>query len=191
MANIFRLDDKDRKIIEILEENPKISQNEISKIVGLSQPSVGSRIKKMRDLGILSYAYGMNIKNSSLHILKVDVKCSNPGEILKLFTNCPFFLTGFIVTGNKNLSIMLVGENMATLEAIVDKHIRAKSTVYEIDAGIIVRAEKDAIIPMRIHVEKADKSPCNSDCDSCEHYKRELCLGCPITGHYKGRIWKN
>ena len=190
MVGILELDEKDKKILEILEKNPEVSQNEIAKIVGLSQPSVGSRIKKMKELGIINHAYGINIKNAGLYILKADIKCRQPKEILNLFNGCPFFLNGFVVAGNKNLSMFFVGEDLSSLEAIVDQHIRTNPNVYDVDVGIIVRAENDTIIPMKIHVEKSDKSPCNSDCGKCDYWDCELCLGCPVTGYYRGKIWK-
>jgi len=190
MVGIFELDEKDRMILEILEKNPEISQNEIAKIVGLSQPSVGSRIKKMKELGIISHAYGINIKNAGLYILKADIKCKQPKELLKLFRECPFFLNGFVVAGNRNLVMLFVGEDLPTLEAIVDQHIRPNPDVYDVDVGIIVRAEKDTIIPINIRVERREKSPCGSNCGECDYWNSKLCLGCPITGYYRGRIWK-
>ncbi|RLI74278.1 Lrp/AsnC family transcriptional regulator [Archaeoglobales archaeon] len=190
MVGILELDDKDKKILEILEKNPEISQNEIAKVVGLSQPSVGSRIKKMKELGIINHAYGINIKNAGLYILKADIKCRQPKEILKLFDGCPFFLNGFVVAGNKNLSMLFIGEDLSSLEAIVDQHIRTNPHVYDVDVGIIVRAENDTIVPMKMHVERAEKPPCKSNCGKCDYWEYELCLGCPITGHYRGKIWR-
>lgn len=190
MVELFELDEKDKLILEILEKNPEVSQNEIAKLVGLSQPSVGARIKKMKDLGIINHTYGVNIRNPGLYILKVDVKCRQPRELLKLFDKCPFFLNGFIVAGNKNLTMMFIGEDLSTLEAIVDKHIRPSPEIYDVDVGIVVRAERDTVIPVRFEVEDADVPPCGSDCGECDYWSNELCLGCPVTGHYRGKIWK-
>jgi DNA-binding Lrp family transcriptional regulator len=190
MVGVFELDEKDKMILEILEENPEISQNEIAKVVGLSQPSVGARIKKMRELGIINHTYGVNLKNAGLYILKVDVKCRQPRELINIFVGCPFFLNGFVIAGNKNLTMMFIGEDLSTLEAIVDQHIRPDPNVYDIDVGIVVRAEKDTVVPMKVHIKKSDKAPCNSNCETCDYWTNELCLGCPITGYYKGKIWR-
>ncbi|RLI89462.1 MAG: Lrp/AsnC family transcriptional regulator [Archaeoglobales archaeon] len=190
MVGLFELDEKDKKILEILEENPEISQNEIAKFVGLSQPSVGARIKKMKELGIINHTYGINIRNPGLYILKVDIKCRQPRELLKLFEGCPFFLNGFIVAGNRNLTMFFIGEDLSTLEAIVDQHIRPNPDVYDIDVGIVVRAERDTVVPMKIHIERANVPSCGSNCGECEYWLNELCLGCPVTGHYRGKIWK-
>jgi len=64
----INLDEKDKKIIFLLQENPFLSQNEISEKVNLSQPAVGARIKKLRKKGFLSYAVGINPKKIGLHI---------------------------------------------------------------------------------------------------------------------------
>ena len=42
----IKLDEKDRTIITLLHDDQEISQDEIAKIVHLSQPSVAMRIKK-------------------------------------------------------------------------------------------------------------------------------------------------
>ena len=49
----IKLDEKDRKIITLLHDNQEISQEEISKNIHLSQPSVAMRIKKLKENGII------------------------------------------------------------------------------------------------------------------------------------------
>jgi len=44
----IKLDQKDRKIITLLHDNQEISQEEIAKIVHLSQPSIAMRIKNSK-----------------------------------------------------------------------------------------------------------------------------------------------
>jgi hypothetical protein len=145
----------------------------------------------MIEMGIVNHTYGINIKNHGLYILKVDVKCRQPRELLKLFDGCPFFLNGFIVAGNRNLTMMFICEELTTLEAIVDQHIRPSPDVYDIDVGIVVRAEKDTVVPIKINVEASNEAPCDSDCGDCDYWSNELCLGCPVTGHYRGKIWRS
>jgi DNA-binding Lrp family transcriptional regulator len=190
MTGVFELDEKDKKILEILENDPDASQNEIAKVVGLSQPSVGARIKRMKEMGIVSHTYGINLKNAGLYVLKVDIKCRYPRELIKVFEKCPFFLNGYIVAGNKNLSLMFIGEDLSTLEAIVDQHIRPNPDVHDLEVGIIVRAEKDTVVPIKVFVNRDEDPPCNSNCMNCDYYENNLCLGCPVTGYYRGKIWK-
>jgi len=48
----LEMDDIDRKIVSLLEKDPEISQNKIAQEVGISQPSVGVRIRKLKKRGI-------------------------------------------------------------------------------------------------------------------------------------------
>jgi len=73
MNSNIRLDEKDRQIITLFQKNPEISQSEIAEIIGLSQPSVGMRIKKLKDRGILSHIVGMNFKKVNLFLAKVEI----------------------------------------------------------------------------------------------------------------------
>lgn len=190
LMKFFNLDEIDRKILEMLKNNPEISQKEIAKFVALSQPSVGARIRKMKKLGILNHTYGIDLSNSGLYIFKVNLKCKKPEELMKKFENCPFFLNGFVITGNNNLTIMLFGEDIISLQAIIDKHFRPSPYVLDIDLGIIIRGTRRIIVPISINVTPSDKSPCGSDCGRCEYYQNKTCLGCPVTGYYRGNIWK-
>ena len=44
----FRIDQKDREIITNITETPDISQHEIAEKIGLTQPSVAMRLKKLK-----------------------------------------------------------------------------------------------------------------------------------------------
>ncbi|MEJ2248602.1 MAG: winged helix-turn-helix transcriptional regulator [Candidatus Lokiarchaeota archaeon] len=52
------LDEIDRKIIKIIEENPNITHTEIAERVDRSQPTVGLRIKHLEEKGILNFQAG-------------------------------------------------------------------------------------------------------------------------------------
>lgn len=183
------LDEKDRLILEVIGKNPETPHTEVAKIVNLSQPSVGARIKRMKDLGIVNHTYGINLKNSGMYVLKVDVKCRRPKDLLKLFERCPFLLNGFTVAGNRNLTLLFINEDLSSVEAIVDQHIRSSSDVYDMDVGIIVGAERDTVVPMKVYVKPANEPSCKSNCGDCDYWANDLCLGCPVTGYYRGKIW--
>ena len=184
------LDEKDRKILTLLSENPEMSQSEIAERVGLSQPSVGARIKRLKQEGAISSFVGMNLKKTGLYLAKVDVTTKNTNELVQKFTCCPFFLNGFIVTGKDNLSLFFVSEDISTLEALVDNHIRKDPDVVDADFGIVIAPLRDFIMPVKARIEKTGTSPCNSDCSTCPYYEAERCLGCPLTDYYRGTFWE-
>ena len=54
------LDDRDNSILSMLLKDPNVSQEEIAKKIKLSQPSVGARIKKLKEKGVLHFINGVN-----------------------------------------------------------------------------------------------------------------------------------
>lgn len=48
-----RLDSLDRRILILLQEDGRATQQEISRTIGLSQPAVAERIRKLEDRGII------------------------------------------------------------------------------------------------------------------------------------------
>ncbi|MFO7677007.1 MAG: Lrp/AsnC family transcriptional regulator [Thermoplasmatota archaeon] len=183
------LDDKDRKILSILQDNQNISQEEIAKIVKLSQPSIAMRIKKLKERGVIEQIIGTNINKVGIYLVKVMVRTTNTTKILNMFRNCPFFLNGFVVSGSENLMLLFAGEDLASLESIIDCRIRPDKDVQSADFNIVISSVKNFITPITI-VEKAlNKPPCGVEYQSCEAYLENRCFGCPATSRYKGSFW--
>ncbi|MDY6965120.1 MAG: Lrp/AsnC family transcriptional regulator [Halobacteriota archaeon] len=186
----INLDEKDRKIMTLLSDNPDISQDEIAREVGLSQPSVAMRLKKLRESGAIVNVSGVNPLKIGFYLAKVDFTTDNTTKILDTFKDCPYFLNGFIVSGRNNMSLLFVGDDISTLEAIVDYHLRALKEVQNVDFNIIIGVAKDLVMPMKMNVEKSDMPPCGIDfnCKDCTIHG-DRCMGCPVTGHYRGSLW--
>jgi Lrp/AsnC family leucine-responsive transcriptional regulator len=111
-----KLDQKDKKIIALILNNPEMSQKEIGDRVMLSQPSVASRLKRLQEMGFVAETMGMNLTKVGLHIAKIDVTASNPVKIINAFKNCPFFLNGFITSGKENMCLLFAGEDVMTVK---------------------------------------------------------------------------
>jgi len=185
----LEMDDIDRKIVSLLEKDPEISQNKIAQEVGISQPSVGVRIRKLKKRGIIATSLGINFKKSGLYLAKVECTASNTINILKQFEDCPFFLNGFVIAGKHNLCLFFVSEDIATLEAIVDGHFRCNPDIQTVDLGIVITSNKEQVLPIKLEIEKSNESPCGANCGGCTYYDLDRCLGCPVTGHYRGSFW--
>jgi Lrp/AsnC family transcriptional regulator, leucine-responsive regulatory protein len=48
------VDDADRRIVDLLQRNARTTQSELAKAVGLSQPAVAERIKKLEERGVVT-----------------------------------------------------------------------------------------------------------------------------------------
>jgi len=187
---ITPLDSKDMQIVSLLSVNPDVSQEEIASKVRLSQPAIGMRIKKLKALGILSKQWGLNLQKAGLYLGKVDIAAKSIKDVLKRFERCPFFLNGFITSGRNNLCLLLIGEDLSSLQSMIDHHLRENSAVERVEDCIIISASKKILYLMGYTGEKASAGPCGSSCETCPCYRSGDCLGCPASTSYRGKLWR-
>ena len=185
----IKLDEKDRKIITLLHDNQEISQDEIAKIVHLSQPSVAMRIKKLKEKGIIDHIVGVNLNKVGIYVAIVSVRTVNTTKILNMFRDCPFFLNGFVVSGKENLMLLFAGEDLASLESMIDSRIRPSKDVQSADFNIMISSIKDFVMPIKLIERPLNKPPCGVDYKECQAYHENRCFGCPATSRYKGVFW--
>ena len=184
-----KIDVKDRKIITLLHDNQEISQEEIAKIIHLSQPSVALRIKRLKERGILEHNIGVNLNKIGIYVSVVMIRTTNTTKILNMFRNCPFFLNGFVVSGEKNLMLLLAGEDLASLESIIDEHLRPDEDVQSADFNIMISSIKDFVMPIKMIERPLKDPPCGIKYKECQAFLDNRCFGCPATSRYKGSFW--
>jgi DNA-binding Lrp family transcriptional regulator len=157
------LDTRDNVILSLIQKNPDISQEEIAKRIKLSQPSVGVRIRKLHQKGILYTVNGVNFRIVNLYLAKVDINATDTTAIIDELRDCPFFINALITSGRYNLSIFLTATDLKDLEGIVNHHLRGNAKVKEIELNIVISTIKDFIHPLNLEYDTAKKS-CNMEC---------------------------
>lgn len=188
----LKLSDKDWEIISMLQSNPEISQATMARNLGLSQPSISARLKRLMESGVLALQAGVNLKKVDYYIAKIDLSVkSASNRLIKAFSRCPYCINGFITSGKHNLLFLFVCEDLNTLEAIVDSRLRALPEVTDVEFSIVLAPIKDFIVPIYSRLDAPDgESPCGASCKDCEMYIDNRCLGCPATEAYKGNLWR-
>lgn len=161
------LDDRDNTILSLLQQNPYVSQEEIAKKIKLSQPSVGARIKKLQNKGILNTVNGVNFKVVDLELAKIEVTAINTKEIINEFKDCPFFINALITSGKHNLCLFFMATNLKRLEGIVNHHLRENPKVKDVEMNIVISTSKDLILPLNIDFENKKQLECRQDCKNC------------------------
>lgn len=186
------LDKKDREVISLLEADPTLSQREIAEKLGLSQPSVGMRLKKLKESGAISFQVGVDLRKYGLYLAKVEVTTKDPTLVLDFFKHCPYFLNGMAMSGRNNLCLFLMGEDLSSIESIVNSHLRADPKIDQVDFDVIISSTHDLVFPVKMKITKQEKQPCGygTECADCSYFKADRCLGCPITGQYRGTFWE-
>ena len=186
---MLEMDEADRRILSLLFENSELSQSEIARSLKISQPAVAARLRKLKNKGIVTHQVGVNLRKTKLGLVKVDVSTKNSGKILKLFEKCPLFLNGFTTSGKRNLCLFLVSEDLGSLDACMDCHIRSNLNVSDVEFSVVISSARDFVSPLKMIREKTESSPCGGQCDKCSYYQSDRCLGCPSTTYYKGVLF--
>ena len=163
----LKLDKIDRKIISMLQENPKVSHLEIAAQVKRSQPAVGLRIKKLTKKGILQVQAGINFKNVALYLAIVKITSRNPRDIISMARSCPFMLNAFHLSGDNDVLVFLAGSKLEKLYSIVDYHFRNNPEVINVSMEVVTEIAKDFILPIDLEIENLNptsKKGCGVKC---------------------------
>jgi len=161
------LDDRDNTILSLVQKNPNIPQEEIAKKIKLSQPSVGARIKKLKQKGILHAVNGVNFRIVDLSLAKIDVNATDTTAIINEFKDCPFFVNALITSGRHNLSLLFMATDLKRLEGIVNYHLRGNPKIKDIELDIVISTAKDFVLPLNIDYENKRQTDCDQECKDC------------------------
>ncbi len=161
------LDERDNTILSLVQKNPNIPQEEIAKKIKLSQPSVGARIKKLKQKGILHAVNGVNFRIVDLSLAKIDVNATDTTAIINEFKDCPFFVNALITSGRHNLSFLFMATDLKRLEGIVNYHLRGNPKIKDIELNIVISTAKDFVLPLNIDYENKKQTDCDQECKDC------------------------
>lgn len=117
-----RLDAKDIAILEALQEDGRIPLSELGRKIGLSQPAMSERVKRLEDRGVIA-GYGASIDPAALGpnlmaILRLKTTHEHIRACLKQFNEMSFIIEVHRVTGDDCFivkAIVPAPENLATI----------------------------------------------------------------------------
>ena len=119
------MDSTDIKILEILQQNGRISMKELGKLVALSPPAVSERVKRLEDNGIIK-GYIAVVDPRKLGkkidaIINVAMKVSNHKAFLKLANEDNAIVECHHLTGEDCMTIKVLVDDTAELERLLDR----------------------------------------------------------------------
>lgn len=161
------IDNIDCRIMELIQKAPHLTHTEIATKVNRSQPTVGMRIKKLEKLGVLKYQAGINIKVADLYIARVELQTKNPNKAIEIVKKCPFMLNAFRLSGNSNLSILVVGLNFKDIDHIVNRHFRNDPSVVSVHIDVIADVVNDFVLPIDLNLDYGQLNLKKLCCGKC------------------------
>lgn len=119
------LDDVDRRLVEALAANARISLKELAAVAGLSSPSTSERLKRLEDRGIIR-AFTIDLSPEALgYTLQAMVRIRPlPGKlhiVQRLITEIPEVVECDKVTGEDCYIVRLHVRTIGQLDKILDR----------------------------------------------------------------------
>jgi Lrp/AsnC family leucine-responsive transcriptional regulator len=150
------IDSLNWNILNLLQQNARISNAAIGRKVGISSPAVSERIKKMEDAGlILGYKTIVSPFKADYQLKAIITLRAFMGKLKPFLTKVKTYdqvINCYRITGNENIVMEVVLKNQKQLEGFIDELI-----VYGETKTQIVLSHVVAHNPIKSLVQKIAK----------------------------------
>jgi Lrp/AsnC family transcriptional regulator, leucine-responsive regulatory protein len=142
------LDAIDYKLIELLQQNARMTQMEMASAVGLSQPAVAERMRKLEQEGVISgYSARVNARKVGKDIsafigVSIEHPRYNAGFAKKILA-LPDVLECHRVTGSDSYLLKVVTENTESLDRLISELLRVIPGVTRTLTSIVTSSIKE------------------------------------------------
>ena len=148
------LDTIDVKILEVLQENARVSISELSKQVNLSLSAVSERLKKLENSNIIEQ-YTTVLNSSAMEkdlsaIMMISMEDpSDTDEFRRLVQELDEILECHYITGTYDYVLKITTKNMSTLEALMNK-IKSIKSIKHTETNVIFSTikNKHSVVPI-------------------------------------------
>lgn len=141
MTSKLELDKLDFAIIEGLQKDGRIALSELGRRIGLSQPAMSERVKRLEERGVIT-GYSAQINPAALGpglivIIRLRTTHEHIQTCLKRFKEMIHILEVYRVTGEDCFVMKVIVPSPAKLESIVD----AIAAYGAVTTSIVLRSE--------------------------------------------------
>jgi Lrp/AsnC family leucine-responsive transcriptional regulator len=118
-------DGKDLEILEALQRNARVSLSELGRQIGLSQPAISERVKRLEEAGIIEgYSARVNPRALGLTltaIIRLRTTHEHIKSCMRKFAEIPHIIEVHRVTGEDCFVLKVLVPAPENLETIVDR----------------------------------------------------------------------
>lgn len=158
------IDEADKMIISLLQDNPDMTHSDISEKVHKSQPAVGARIIKLKRKHLLETQMGADFREVDVKLAKIEMLTKDISDIMDKIKHCPFVVHAFKISGNANLMVMISAPDIKTIDKMVDLCFRSDENVMTVNVSYIISSVKKLVLPINFEIEHFDELGCSKDC---------------------------
>ncbi|MBC5792546.1 MAG: AsnC family transcriptional regulator [Nanohaloarchaea archaeon] len=114
------MDETDRKILEILEEDGRASYTRVAEKIGVSEGTVRNRVERLQEKSVIE-KFTVEVSSDSEVSAEVMVELSTQADIDELIENFPSKLKIKELAGEYDLSIELSRSSSEKINEVVDR----------------------------------------------------------------------
>ena len=151
MNPTVKLDKVDRKILEILQVNAKITNAQLSKEIGLSPAPTLERVKKLEQAGIIR-SYHAKLDNEKIglgvstfvHVTLMGHNKENMNAFIEAISNVEEVIECHHVTGSGDFVLKIVAQDIASYQKLMLEKISEIPVVDGLQSMVILSTYKDS-----------------------------------------------
>ncbi|HVG21581.1 MAG TPA: Lrp/AsnC family transcriptional regulator [Blastocatellia bacterium] len=139
----------DYKLIDLLQKNARMTQSEMASAVGLSQPAIAERLRKLEQEGVITaYVARVNARQLGKDITAfIGVGIEHPkynNRFAKIIREIPDVLECHHVTGSVSYLLKVVTENTETLDRLISERLRIIPGVTRTHTTVVMSSVKES-----------------------------------------------
>lgn len=182
------IDEIDKKIITMINEDWEQGVTKIGKKLGLSHTAVRSRLKRLkRDL--IKVNCNVDIEKLGFKLFLICLEARFKSKVVNHVKNCPKVINYFDTYGEYNFMILTIAESINTMESMIEQCFSFNFTDITKYTVIPITNSPSMYQSIRFYSEEEKKNmKCDfeTDCTDCELFKKDRCIGCPLHKDYNG-----
>ncbi|MEC5423017.1 Lrp/AsnC family transcriptional regulator [Virgibacillus sp. C22-A2] len=139
-------DEIDRKLLEELAEDGRLSYVELAEKVGLSRVAVKDRIKNMQDKGVIEkFTVVINSEKFGKKVsafFEVDVEPKQLQEVAQNLADNPSVASIYQMTGPSTLHMHVLVEDFQMLETFINNELYSVEGITRVESSVILKRFK-------------------------------------------------
>ena len=139
------MDITDYKIINILQEDGRISMKDLGKIVGLTSPAVSERVKRLEESGVIQ-GYKAIVNPDKLgrvikSFINIALPSKNYQDFIEYAQKDNRIVECHLITGEDCLLLKVIVKDMYDLEQVIDKIKQVGKTKTSVILSTIIESK--------------------------------------------------
>lgn len=189
------LDEIDWKLITALQANGRKTFKELGEKIGYTSLGAKKRVDKLLNKEVINVTALVNTDALNLCLALIMLEIENAEamrKIIERYSRCPRVINVFTTMGGYNLIALVMAEDQTTLESeSMEKcALRSGEGIRRSEFYLIGRVHHTPFLPLKTNVlrEKSNITPCGVQCNLCQSFQDNKCVGCPTLSYYRGPL---